>query len=164
MPINSKQKGNGFERKIATILSDRFAEWTGKTASFRRNADSGSFFGGSNQTRTESHDLSKAEFGDIISPLDFKYSLECKFYKTPPSFSMILQQDCKMFDEWIKKVEQDAANADRLPCIIMKFNKVQETVMVRELTGVEPVFHYKAYHIVTLKNFLTQPSEWFFKK
>ncbi len=46
MGVNGKQKGNGFERKIANILSERFKEHTGLEQAFRRNIDSGSFFGG----------------------------------------------------------------------------------------------------------------------
>jgi len=80
--VNGKQKGNSFERKIANLLSDRFKEHTGIESSFRRNPDSGSFFGGSNHSRTEKYDTEFAIFGDLICPKSFAYSVECKHYKT----------------------------------------------------------------------------------
>jgi hypothetical protein len=164
MPINSKKKGNTFERKMAKELSERFAEHTGKTASFRRNIDSGSFFGGTNQKRMEDHDLDKAEFGDVVCPTSFRFSLECKHYKTAPTFSQMLSGSCKLLDEWIEKAEQDAENSGRLPCIIMKFNNVRESVMVKELPpGIKPVMLYGDYVIITLAEFLAQSTEWFFE-
>jgi hypothetical protein len=162
MPINSKKKGNSFERKIANFFSARFAEHTGKESSFRRNSDSGSYFGGTNQRRMETYDLDKAEFGDIICPKNFKFSLECKHYKSSPSFSAILIEDCKMFDTWIAEAEQDAKNSERLPCIVMKFNNVKESVMVKQPHGMKGVMKYRDYDIVTLETFVSQPTEWFF--
>ena len=49
MAVNGKAKGNSYERKIANLLSARFKDYTGIDQSFRRNPDSGSYFGGQNQ-------------------------------------------------------------------------------------------------------------------
>jgi hypothetical protein len=68
MAVNSKNKGNAFERKIAKNLSERFEAHTGLTDAFRRNLDSGSFFGASNQSRIEKHGTEHANFGDILTP------------------------------------------------------------------------------------------------
>ena len=83
MAVNSKQKGNTFERKIANYLSERFQTYIGVEKAWKRNTDSGSFFGGKNQSRTEQYLTEHQQFGDIISPESFKYVIECKHYKTP---------------------------------------------------------------------------------
>lgn len=160
--MNSKNKGNTFERKIAKILSERFSAVLGIQNAFRRNIDSGSYFGGKNQARMESYDLEKAEFGDIVAPNSFRYSVECKHYKTPPTFSALVEQKCKMIDEWIDKANQDAENSGRKMCLIMKFNNVKETVLLDELFGdLKPFAIYKGYPIVTLEQFLAQDDSHF---
>ena len=57
MAVNGKQKGNRFERDIANMFSERFATYTGIEKAFRRNPDSGSFFGGSNVNINNGTDL-----------------------------------------------------------------------------------------------------------
>lgn len=161
--MNSKNKGNTFERKIANLLSDRFLAQTGIPKSFRRNADSGSFFGGGNKTRTETHDLSKASFGDIIAPEEFAFSIECKHYATAPSFASMVKQEVATFDKWIGQAEQDGESSGKLPCIIVKYNNVPEIVLVQDVFGtLEPIARYKTYFIVTLADFLAQADVCFF--
>lgn len=163
MAVNGKQKGNSFERKIANLLSDRFKEKTGLESSFRRNPDSGSFFGGQNQSRTETYDTEYAVFGDLICPRNFNFSIECKNYKTPPSFSSIIKQDCKQLDTWIAQATQDARNAKKLTALIIKYNNVQDIVVLNDLFGsLKSIINYKEYHIVTLESFLSQSDEYFF--
>lgn len=161
--VNGKQKGNGYERKIANLLSVRFATVTGIDKSFRRNADSGSFFGGSNVSRTTQYDTTKATFGDIITPENFNFSLECKFYKTPPSFSAMMKQDCKEWDKWIGQAGQDCISANKKMAIIIKYNNVEDLVILTETFGLTSVINYKQYFVVSLTNWLTLPDTVFFK-
>lgn len=163
MSVNGKAKGNSYERKIANRLSERFKDYTGIDQSFRRNPDSGSFFGGQNQSRTETYDIEYAIFGDLICPKTFNFSIECKNYKTPPSFSAIIKQDCKQIDGWIAQAKQDAANAKKLVALIIKYNNVSDIVVVTDLFGtLKPLVNYKEFHIVSLDNFLEQNDEYFF--
>lgn len=160
--MNSKNKGNGFERKIAKVLSERFSACLGKENAFRRNIDSGSYFGGRNQSRMATHDLEKAEFGDIVAPTHFLFSVECKHYKAPPSFSAIVEQKCALLDGWIAKAKQDAANSGRKMCLIMKFNNVKETVLLEKLFGnLVAIMTYKGYPIVALETFLAENDDHF---
>jgi hypothetical protein len=162
--MNSKNKGNTFERKIANLLSAHFEPHTKLEKSFRRNSDSGSFFGGSNQARTETHDLDKASFGDIIAPADFKFSIECKHYKSPPTFVSILKQDNSMLDKWIAQGEADAVSASKHMLLITKFNNVPEAVIVnKNVTNLTPVMLYKQYSVIPLEDFLQQPTTFFFE-
>ena len=162
--MNSKNKGNVFERKIANLLSARFEEQTGLKTGFRRSSDSGAFFGGKNKIRTETHDVDTASFGDIVSPKDFVFNIECKHYKTPPSFASLVKQEVAKFNEWIKQAEQDGESSGKIPCIIIKYNNVPEVVMIRSLFGtLTPVGFYKGYTMVSLTAFLAQEDTSFFK-
>lgn len=165
MGVNGKNKGNTFERKVSLLLSERFKLATGLETSFRRNIDSGSFFGGSNRFRTETHDLSKASFGDIICPTDFTYNIECKFYANPPSFDMIIKQDIKQWDTWLEQAKQDAINANKKLALIAKFNRIEEIVILDQLPmGMTYSFMYKSYYVTTLTNFLALSDIEFFSK
>jgi hypothetical protein len=165
MAVNSKNKGNTFERKISKILSERFEEHTGIAAAFRRNIDSGSFFGASNQRRIETHGTEHANFGDILTPEDFKFAVECKHYKTPPTFGAIIKGEYKLFDTWIDQAKQDAENAGKFWMIISKFNNVEEFVIIQPgFVSIQPkvVMRYKGSDIVPLKALLTEPDYFFF--
>ncbi len=160
--MNSKNKGNTFERKIANMLSEAFKEHTGMDQAFRRNVDSGSFFGGSNQARTKTHNLEKASFGDIVCPDAFKFSIECKHYKTPPSFASILKQDCGVLDKWIAQGKIDAESSERKMLLIAKFNNVPEMAIVTDDHDLPHVMKYKGHLIVPLTDFMKQEISFFF--
>ena len=161
--VNGKNKGNGFERKIAQTLSARFATLTGKEMSFRRNADSGSFFGGGNFVRTQQYDTEYATFGDLICPRNFLYSVECKHYKTPPTFQSLLLSDVKLWDKWIAQAEQDSNQASKKMMLVIKYNNVSEFVLVNhcEPTLMSP-FAYKGKFAYTLSDYLTLDDSVFF--
>lgn len=160
--INSKNKGNTFERKIANKLSVRFEQITGIKNAFRRNVDSGSFFGGSNQKRFRTHLTENAALGDIVCPSNFTYNIECKHYKQPPLFSSILTQSCKQWDSWIEQAEQDSRNANKKVAIVIKYNNVEEFVLIAEPIHNNPVLQYRNYFIVSLASFLNLPDSNFF--
>lgn len=161
--VNGKNKGSTFERKMANKLSARFEKITGIQQSFKRNADSGSFFGGSNQRRLLTHDTTRADFGDLICPATFAYSVECKHYKKPPSFSNIMQQDYKEWDAWLLQATQDSKNSKKKMLLIIKYNNVDELAILDEpISGIANI-PYKQYFVVNLKEFLEQDDSVFFE-
>jgi hypothetical protein len=165
MAVNSKNKGNTFERKISKILSERFEEHTGIAAAFRRNIDSGSFFGASNQRRIETHGTEHANFGDILTPAEFKFAVECKHYKTPPSFGAIIKGEYKLFDTWIEQAAQDAENASKAWMVIAKFNNVDEFVIIQpgfESLREKVIMRYKGNDIIPLSSLLEEENGFFF--
>jgi hypothetical protein len=163
MAVQSKNKGNTFERKISNLLSKRFAEITGIETAFRRNIDSGSFFGGKNQQRTVTHNLETATFGDIVCPSNFKFSLECKHYKSAPSFALLINQNWKELDSWIEQASQDAANGDKALAVIVKYNNVPEIVVLDKLpAGLTAIVNYKQYFVLPLAAWLALPDTEFF--
>ena len=163
--INGKSKGNGFERKIANLLSARFETETGLTKPFRRNADSGSYFGGSNQQRTQTHNLDFATFGDLICPKNFKFSIECKHYKTAPSFQSIINHNVTAWDGWLKQAIQDSESANKKMCLIIKYNNVDEFVLVADkLLDIYDYSKYKTWYLYKLTDFLAMPDSYFFER
>ena len=119
---NSKNKGNSFERSVATQLSERFATFTSVEKAFRRNPDSGAYFGGTNVSRTETHLTDKATFGDIICPPNFIFNIEAKHYKNPPSLSSILKEQVTDWNKWLAQAKQDSAAADKKLLLIVLYN------------------------------------------
>jgi hypothetical protein len=161
--MNSKNKGNTFERKIANLLSARFASLTGIAKAFRRATDSGSFFGGKNESRIVSHDVAKANFGDIICPSEFAYSIECKHYKEPPSLSNLIDGCVRDWDKWIAQATQDCLNSGKRMLIIVKYNNQKEFVIVREVPPeIKASVGYGDCHILPLATFLAMPDKEFF--
>ena len=163
MAVNGKSKGAAFERKIANLLSAHFEPVTGIAQSFRRNADSGSFFGGSNQKRISTHDLDHANFGDLICPKNFAFSIECKFYKSGPTFASIVKGKVPQWDEWIKQAKQDAHNSGKSMMLIIKYNGIDEVVFVEaEMVGLPLVLPYKNVYSYRLHDILTLAPDNFF--
>jgi hypothetical protein len=163
MPVNGKNKGNTFERKISNMLSARFEPVTGIKTAFRRNPDSGSFFGGTNKVRTDTHDLSHANFGDLICPESFKFSVECKHYKTGPSFASIVKSKVTQWDQWIGQATQDAASSNKEMMLIIKYNGVDELVFLEQrLTNLTPILLYKNVFGYRLEDFLSMSNDTFF--
>jgi len=163
MAVNGKNKGNTFERKIANKLSERFAEYLGIESGFRRNPDSGSYFGGTNVSRSQTHSLDYAIFGDLICPRNFVYSVECKHYKSAPALQGILEQNVKQWDEWLKQAQQDSDTSGKHLALIIKYNHTPEIVFLAQpIPGILPIINYKQYFLYKLGTFLDLPTESFF--
>jgi hypothetical protein len=163
MPVNGKSKGSTFERKIANLLSARFESVTGIKQAFRRNPDSGSFFGASNQRRKETHDLDHANFGDLICPKNFTFSVECKHYKSGPTFSAIVKGKIAQWDDWMAQAKQDAINSKKEMMLIIKYNGVDELIFVsKPVTGSTLIITYKDCYGYRLDEYLKLQNSHFF--
>jgi len=163
MAVNGKQKGNKFERDIANMLSERFESVTGVEKGFRRNPDSGSFFGGTNIHRTEIYDTDYALYGDLICPRNFAYSIECKHYKKAPPLNAVLTQKVTQWDGWLKQAVQDATVSEKQMLMIVKYNNTETMAFVDGLLPeINPIIFYDAYHAYTLKDLLTLNDDIFF--
>lgn len=162
--VNGKQKGNSFERVVANLLSDKFKVYLGKEKTFIRNPDSGSMLGGKNQSRIETHLEEFQKFGDVLTPTTFRFSIECKSYKTPPSLNSILKQEVKQWDTWLEQANQDSKNANRELLLIIKYNNTEPFVVVdKYINEIKSILSYKQYLCYTLKDFLTLTEEWYFQ-
>lgn len=163
MAVNGKNKGNTFERKIANVLSARFKDVLGQDKGFRRNPDSGSFFGGSNKTRTVTHNTDYAVFGDLMCPKHFRYSIECKHYKTAPSLGSIITGEVKQWDIWLTQAQQDSTGSNRKMLLVVKYNNVDEFIFVTEQWDTLPCkIQYKGLWVYRLEDFLGLTNATFF--
>lgn len=161
--VNSKNKGNTYERKISNLLSVRFKSLLNEDKGFRRNPDSGSYFGGSNLSKLKTHNLDYAVFGDIICPKNFKFSIECKHNKTPPTFTALVNQKNTTWDRWIDQAVQDAQSGGKKALIIIKYNNVPDLVLLTDLLPpAHPVLNYKGFNLYKLDYLMQQPDSYFF--
>lgn len=134
----------------------------------KRN-DSGSYFGGSNVSRTETHDLDFAIYGDLICPRHFNFIVECKFYKTPPSFNAIVKDTVPQWDKWLEQNEADSAKADKEPLTIIKYNRTEPFCFFRKeflkKLDIEPIMLYSnKYSLILLETALTMEDSIFFSE
>jgi len=164
MAVNGKQKGNRFERDIANLLSARFKEHTGIEQAFRRNPDSGSFFGGKNLERAETHDTEWAVYGDLICPRKFKFAIECKNYKTAPNLNAILTEKISDWDSWIAQARQDAEAAGKEMLLIIKYNRTTSLAVLNNgVTDLPIIIRYKDTSIYMLDDILRLDNSFFFE-
>lgn len=119
MAVNSKSKGNTFERQVVKILSEHFND------EFKRTPSSGAITGGSNRSKVENlrEDAREILSGDIIVPDGFDFAIECKAYKDEPYFHHLLQGSSKVMDDWIEQADEDAKYCNKQPLIIFKVNR-----------------------------------------
>jgi hypothetical protein len=164
MAVNGKQKGNSFERSIANLLSERFKEHTGIPQAFRRNPDSGSFFGGSNIARTQVYDTDWAIYGDLICPKNFKFAIECKHYKTAPILNAVLTESVADWDKWLKQAGQDSEVSAKEMLLIVRYNRTENMAFLNPgvLTIEQPIMTYKKTQIFLLDTVLKQSNSFFF--
>jgi hypothetical protein len=153
MATNPKQKGNTFERTVANLLSESKKDFLGVEKGFRRNSDSGSFFGGKNIDRVDTHLADYQNFGDLLCPKNFRFSIECKHYKVAVTLNSIMIQNSKQLDNWIQQVEVDANNSKKLPMLIVKYDNVEPIMFSKECFG-EYILKYKEYFGYNFKKVL----------
>lgn len=106
--------------------------------------------------------LDHANFGDLICPKNFKFSVECKFYKTGPTFSAITKGKITQWDDWIAQAKQDAENSKKDMLLIIKYNGIDEVVFVeKQVTGSTLILPYKGYFGYRLDEYLQLDNKYF---
>lgn len=108
--INSRNKGNTFERKICEIFNAYL-----NTTDFCRTPGSGAF--------ATTHKLPEhlQVYGDLITPKQFKFLIECKFgYNNEGICSLFGKSNILNF---IQKVKEEARKANKDFLLIFKQNR-----------------------------------------
>lgn len=120
MPAPSKIKGNSFEREISALLNTQF-----RTTEFSRSPGSGAYFGGKNSTKSGTSHSIETLTGDLITPLDFPYSVECKSYAPTngPSFYNVALGKDRMLDKWLAQAESDAIKKEKQVLLFIKITR-----------------------------------------
>jgi len=117
--VNSKNKGSTFERKVANQLNDRF-----NTKEFSRSPGSGAF-----ATTHTLPDYLKI-YGDLITPKNFIYCIECKKGYNKQAISSLFNNRS---DFWIfmKKCEKDARACGKLPMLVFKQDRQPTLAIIK---------------------------------
>ena len=151
--VNSKQKGAAFERKIAKTLNERF-----NTTEFSRTPGSGAF--------GSTHQLPQhlIVHGDLITPQNFKYTIECK-----NGYNVELEDVLKPKSDFYKFIEQaksDAKRASRDWMVIYKKNRKKEVCVVGGRIGSLKNFVSVGgkYYLYLLKDVLALPESFWFNE
>lgn len=159
--INSKQKGNSFERIIAKLFNEKFG------GGFARSIQSGSMLGGWNvkneEVYTEEQKLMLV--GDIKTPVDFLYCIECKSYNDI-SFHSFFSESSKL-NEFLNQACTDAHKVNREPMLILHLNNKPTLVMIPEKGEPErliPVIKYKGFNMMLLNPLLELFDKTYFFK
>lgn len=167
-PGGGKQKGSGFENQVAKKLSAAL-----DPLKFIRTQGSGARVGGKNfETigKMFGADALKLFVGDVVPVNErecghsFKFSVECKFYKTPDSFPSLVAGSANIF-KWMQEAEEDAVKIKRNAVLIFKWNNVNtfaatyfETpchkLIIDALSG-------KKIFVSYLDELLTYPNFWY---
>ena len=124
--VNSKAKGKGFEGEIAKTLSTTFAPYE-----FKRVLHSGAILGGKNAINMGKYSeaLANLFIGDVVCINDadqvsnFKFSIECKFYKNPESLDNFLGVTNSNLPMWYNECVVDAKKVNKTPLLIVKYNR-----------------------------------------
>ena len=115
--VNSKAKGGAFERKIANLLNEQF-----ETKEFNRTPGSGAF--------ATTHQLPDhiTVAGDLITPKNFKFCIECKKGYNDQTIYSLLNYSSKIW-EFIEQSEKDANKLKKVPMIIYKQDR-KDTLVI----------------------------------
>ena len=150
--VNSRAKGSSFERAVAKILNDRF-----NTTEFSRTPGSGAFA----TTHTLPDHLKI--YGDLITPLNFKYCIECKKgYNKENLYSLYNYSS----DTWkfIEQCEKDSEKCQNIPMVIFKQDR-QKTLAIVPYNSLYKSNNYieihkeeKTYRIYLFDDLLKEPD------
>lgn len=132
-PGGGKSKGNGFEGQVAKKLSSALAP-----LNFMRSPGSGARVGGKNFEKFGEMfgEEALAIFVADVVPINekkeglkFLHSVECKFYKTPDTFTQLASGSANVF-KWFEESVEDAKKTDKNPILIFKWNNTPIFVAV----------------------------------
>ena len=152
---------------MAKILNKRFSEKLEGKDGFVRNLGSGARFGGKNSAKVESLKDEHKLVGDISTPPDFKFVIECKHYKDSPTFRSALNEQISQWDGWLKQVETDAKSVNKLPMLVIKYNLIDEFVLLPSSyfnKSIDLKYKYKDYAVKKLSDLLLMEDCFFFCK
>jgi hypothetical protein len=156
MKINSKNKGSSGERELCKILNNRFG-----LGLFSRVPMSGAYTGGKNRTKTSnlSNSAKDTLSGDIITPDNFKFSIEHKFYKEASFWDLF--NDNSNLKSWFIQCEGDAKFIEKEPMLIVKYNNKKRIVYIKNYNG-NYIFSIGEWKCLWLENLLKEENSYFF--
>lgn len=135
--INSKQKGKSFESEIAKTLSSKFAPYQ-----FKRVLHSGAILGGKNVVNISQYSEALANLfvGDVVCvnefdhDKNFRFNIECKFYKTPETLDNFLGVVNSNLGKWFEESVVDSKKINKEPLLIVKWNRSSIYCVTRDIS------------------------------
>lgn len=159
---NSKVKGNTFERKVCDILNERF-----NTTEFCRTPGSGAF------ATTHSLPEHLKIYGDVVTPKNFKFVIECKKGYNKENLCSLFNPNSILIG-MIAQSARDSEKSKRKSFIVLSQDRKDPIVIVNQngfthsieavrnaSTNIGLVVGTKFYYILTLKDFLALPDDFF---
>lgn len=164
MAGKSKRKGSKFENDIAKFLNQTY-----NTEMFARTPGSGAWVGKSNAQKRSGVAAAAQETlrGDLITPSDFPYVIECKFYESSPSYNKIIHSTDAKLDQWLSEVEYDAEQCNLHPMLWFKTTRQGTFVAVpidsinMNINDFNHALKYKQYIIVGIDVFEAHSSVYY---
>lgn len=155
--VDSKAKGKSFEGEIAKILSKELAPYQ-----FKRVLHSGAILGGKNAVNMDQYSQALANLfiGDVVCINDsewdskFRFSIECKFYKTPEGLDNFLGVVNSNIPKWYEEAVVDAKKVNKTPLLIVKYNRSSIYCIISDDYSLAPLEHYVHLRKEKLKIFL----------
>lgn len=115
--VNSKNKGSRGERYVVECLK----KWWGSD-DFMRSPESGAL-----STQLESFgapkDITGRLAGDILTPSDFPFCIESKFYAEIDLYSVIRNPENNDLRNWWEQCKNDATKANKIPMLFFRENR-----------------------------------------
>lgn len=161
MTSKNKAKGNGFENETAKFFNTIF-----NTTEFARTPGSGAWMGRSHaQKRIGVAEAAKDTLrGDLITPPNFPFIVECKINTNNPSYNNIIGTNDAKLDGWISEVEYDAEQSgSKFPLLVFKTPRKGTYIAIPSnylsIKGINLDDHlsfylkYDKYFIVSKENF-----------
>jgi hypothetical protein len=149
--VNSRRKGNTFERKVAKMLNEAF-----HSKEFCRTPGSGAFA----TTHQNLPDHLKIH-GDLITPKNFLFVIECK-----NGYDIQLDDPFKRksdFWSFIRQAQSDAEASNKKWLVVYQKTRRTALVVVGERYNLNKEMVVDGtYYIYTLADFLTLPKDTFF--
>ncbi len=137
---NSKAKGSAFERKVAKILNEHF-----ETTDFQRSPGSGAY-----ATTHTLPDHLKIH-GDLITPKNFIYSIECKKGYNDLDLYSLLNPNSKIY-EFIKQAEKDADQAKKEAIVLMAQDRRDIIALIKEDSHISNQLNLNKKRIIHILN------------
>jgi hypothetical protein len=136
--LNSKNKGNTFQRKIAQIFNEHL-----QTEEFAPTPGSGAF--------ATTHNLPQhlQIYGDLITPKNFNFVLECKKGYNKENIGSTFT-DKSLIRDALAQVERDAKKCNKIPLVIFQQDR-KDILCVIPCTSFQDQFLSKLSYYVVLK-------------
>lgn len=120
MANKSGRIGKGFEYDIRDILREKTGD-----QSFERVPSSGAYFGGANQVRAQTarEGLTEIMSGDLITPPDWRWVVECKNHEDVPYHQLFIGDSCRIMEEFLDQINTDAKTTGKEPLLFVKLRR-----------------------------------------